>query len=81
MHELLKHNQLMNKLISQKQTQVVSCVVEGNSLRSTVRMTDVYMMTVLKLLHDIGGACRRYQDAHFRTNFEKIDIPRLRPVT
>ena len=37
-----------------KRVAVVSALVEGNSLRSTCRMTGVAMNTVLKLLAELG---------------------------
>jgi IS1 family transposase len=56
----------MNKLTRTKRAQVVGALVEGSSIRSTVRMTGVSMMTVLKLLREIGEVCRSYQDERFR---------------
>jgi IS1 family transposase len=55
----------MNKLDSAKRAQVVSCLVEGNSIRATVRMTGVAKNTVVKLLADLGAACSAYQDKVF----------------
>jgi IS1 family transposase len=52
----------MNKLDSAKQAQVVAALVEGNSIRSTSRMTDVARNTVSKLLVDLGSACAEYLD-------------------
>jgi IS1 family transposase len=52
----------MNKLPPEKRTQIVSCFAEGNSLRSTSRMVDVSLVTVLKFLKDIGAVCSEYQD-------------------
>lgn len=56
----------MNKLSTQKRTQVVAALVEGNSVRSTVRMTGVCKKAVLKLLVDLGMACAKYQDEKLR---------------
>ncbi len=47
----------MNKLPLAKQVQVVSALVEGNSIRATVRMTGVAKGTVIKLLERVGTAC------------------------
>jgi IS1 family transposase len=52
----------MNKLSRDKQAQVVAALVEGNSIRATVRMTSVAKNTVVKLLADLGLACAKYQD-------------------
>jgi len=56
----------MNKLDRKRQVRVVAALVEGNSIRATVRMTGVAKGTVLKLLVDLGDACERYQDAALR---------------
>jgi IS1 family transposase len=61
-HEPLKHNGAMNKLTRSKRSQVVSALVEGNSLRAVSRMTGVSKVTILKLLADLGRACADYQD-------------------
>jgi IS1 family transposase len=50
----------MNKLDSTKRKQVVAALVEGNSIRSTSRMTDVARNTVSKLLVELGAACSEY---------------------
>ena len=60
------HTSRMNKLRSDKRAQVVSCLVEGNSIRATVRMTGVAKNTVVKLLGNLGRACSKYQDETFR---------------
>lgn len=56
----------MNKLSKPKRAQVVAALVEGNSIRSTVRMTGVCKKAVLKLLVDLGTACARFQDHALR---------------
>ena len=56
----------MNNLPIERQMQVISALVEGNSIRSTVRMTGVAKDTVLKLLVRIGQACAEYQDKALR---------------
>jgi IS1 family transposase len=43
---------------------VIRCLVEGNSIRSTVRMTGVAKNTVAHLLVEVGTACAHFQDAH-----------------
>lgn len=52
----------MNQLTREKRVSVIAPLVEGNSIRSTVRMTGVAKNTVVKLLADIGQACQRYHD-------------------
>jgi len=55
----------MNRLNTEKRVQVLKCLVEGNSIRSTVRITGVAKNTVVKLLVDVGKACSEYQDKAF----------------
>jgi IS1 family transposase len=50
----------MNRLDKAKQIQVVSALVEGNSIRATVRMTGVAKNTIAKLLVELGAACSEY---------------------
>jgi len=56
----------MNKLSTAKRTAVVCCLVEGNSIRATMRITGVAKNTVTKLLVDLGAACSEYQDRTLR---------------
>jgi IS1 family transposase len=51
----------MNRLSNAERAQVIRSLVEGNSIRATVRMTGVAKNTVTKLLVDIGAACLAYQ--------------------
>ena len=52
----------MNKLTKEERVRVIAALVEGNSIRATVRMTGVAKNTVVKLLCDIGQACEEYHD-------------------
>jgi IS1 family transposase len=56
----------MNKLNNERRAQVVAALVEGNSIRATVRMTGVAKNTIVKLLEDLGTACANYQDEAMR---------------
>ena len=56
----------MNRLSTEKRALVIGALVEGNSIRATVRMTGVAKNTVTKLLVDLGEACSDYQDATLR---------------
>ncbi len=51
----------MTYMSTKRRAQVVAALCEGNSIRSTVRMTGAAKGTVLKLLADLGEACRGYQ--------------------
>jgi IS1 family transposase len=50
----------MNKLDAVKRAQILSMLVEGSSLRSTARVCDVTLNTVLKLLVTAGQVCERF---------------------
>ena len=52
----------MNRLSTEKRAQIIGALVEGNSIRSTVRMTGAAKNTITKLLADLGEACAEYQD-------------------
>ena len=54
----------MNKLTTEKRTQILTMLVEGNSLRATSRMADVSINTVTKLLVDAGRACQEYHNEY-----------------
>jgi len=56
----------MNQLPLERRIQILSALVEGNSLRSTSRMCRVSINTVTKLLIDVGRACARYQHETMR---------------
>ena len=56
----------MNRLSTGKRVQIVSALVEGNSLRATTRMVGVSINTVTKLLVDLGRACADYQGKALR---------------
>lgn len=54
----------MNKLPLHKRTQIISLLVEGNSLRSTSRVANVSINTVTKLLVDVGRACMDFHNSN-----------------
>jgi IS1 family transposase len=56
----------MNRLTTERRAQIIGALVEGNSIRATVRMTGAAKNTVTKLLVDLGEACAAYQDASLR---------------
>lgn len=56
----------MNRLSRQKQAQIISALIEGNSIRSTSRMFGVSKDTVLKLQVEAGYRSADYQDKTFR---------------
>lgn len=56
----------MNRLSIKERAAIIRALVEGNSLRSTTRLTGHSINTVSKLLVEIGEACDAYQDEHVR---------------
>jgi IS1 family transposase len=56
----------MNRLSRAERAQIIRCLVEGNSLRSTTRLTGRSINTVTKLLVELGAACEAYQIEHLR---------------
>jgi IS1 family transposase len=52
----------MNRLSTEKRAQIIGCLVEGMSIRATVRITGAAKNTITKLLVDLGEACEAYQD-------------------
>ena len=47
----------MNRVPLARRTQIINCLVEGNSIRSTERMTDTHRDTVMRLLVEVGEGC------------------------
>jgi IS1 family transposase len=56
----------MNCLDIETRTRIVNCLVEGCSIRATVRMTGAAKNTIVKLLADLGTACAAFHDRTVR---------------
>src|SRR5437762_626296 len=56
----------MKRLSMEQKTRVVAALVEGNSIRSTMRMTGVSKNTIIKLLLDLADASAAYHDMNIR---------------
>ncbi len=56
----------MNRLNLARRTQIISCLVEGNSIRSTERMTNAHRDTVMRLMVEAGTGCEALMDAEMR---------------
>jgi IS1 family transposase len=52
----------MNQLDTAKRAQIVKCLVDGVSVRGTVRITGASKNTIQKLLLELGDACSKYLD-------------------
>lgn len=56
----------MNCLDTETRAKVISCLIEGCSIRATVRMTGVAKNTIVKLLSDLGCACSAFHNRTVR---------------
>ncbi len=56
----------MNRLSIEDRAKVINCLIEGCSLRSTVRLTGVAKKTVSRILVETGKACAEYHDKIMR---------------
>lgn len=54
----------MNKLTTEKRSQILQLLCEGMSIRAITRATGASKTTVSKLLNDVGLACADYHDKH-----------------
>jgi IS1 family transposase len=68
----------MNRLSLEDRAQIVSLLVEGNSLRAITRITGKSINTVTKLLVDVGTACLIYQNETLRNlNCKRIQCDEI----
>jgi IS1 family transposase len=56
----------MNRLSTVERAAIIRCLIEGNSVRSTSRITGAARNTITTLLVDLGRACSAYQDRALR---------------
>jgi IS1 family transposase len=56
----------MNQLTNKTRARVIAALVEGNSVRATVRMTGIAKNTIAKLVTDLGPVCAAYMDQTLR---------------
>jgi len=57
---------MVNRLSTAERARIIGALVEGNSIRSTVRLTGAAKNTIAKLLLDLGSACSDFQDGALR---------------
>lgn len=68
----------MSVLSTKQRVQVVSCLVEGNSVRSTSRLTGIAKGSILKLLVEMGEVCAAYHDEHvWRLHSKRIQADEI----
>lgn len=56
----------MNRVPLARRTQIINCLVEGNSIRSTERMTETHRDTICRLLVEVGEGCAKIMDEKMR---------------
>jgi IS1 family transposase len=68
----------MNRLSTERRGQVIACLVEGMSIRATVRVTGVAKNTIVNLLAGLGEVCSAYQDRTLRNlSCERIECDEI----
>ena len=53
---------MVHILPREKQIEVLHHLVEGNTLRSTARLTGVHRTTIMNLAVQFGGQCKSFMD-------------------
>ena len=62
----------MNRTSLARRTQIINCLVEGNSIRSTERMTNTHRDTIMRLMVEVGTGCAALANEQMR------NLPRQR---
>jgi hypothetical protein len=61
----------MNRVPLARRIQIINCLVKGNSIRSTERMTGTHRDTICRLLVEVGEGCAK---THGRAN-ARVAVP------
>lgn len=56
----------MNRVPLARRSQIINALVEGNSIRSTERMTETHRDTICRLLVEVGEGCAKIMDERMR---------------
>lgn len=68
----------MNRLTLDRRTQVINCLVEGNSIRSTERLTNTHRDTIMRLMVQVGRGCSRLMHEEMRDlTCERIQVDEI----
>jgi IS1 family transposase len=69
---------MVNRLSIARQTQIISALVEGNSIRSVERMTNTHRDTIMRLGFQIGKGCHKLMHEKMRhLNCERIECDEI----
>jgi len=56
----------VNRTPLARRTQIINCLVEGNSIRSTERMTNTHRDTIMRLMVEVGTGCAALHNEQMR---------------
>ena len=56
----------MNRTPLARRTQIIGALVEGNSIRSTERMTNTHRDTIMRLMVEVGTGCAALANEQMR---------------
>jgi len=69
---------MSNILPRHKQIEVLHHLVEGNTLRSTARLSGVHRTTIMKLMVDFGQRCKAFMDRQLRgLTLEHVEVDEI----
>jgi IS1 family transposase len=69
---------MANVMKREKQEQVIKCLLEGSSVRSTERLTGVHRDTIIRLMVRAGNGSKKLMDEKFRNlNFKQIQMDEI----
>ena len=68
----------MNRLDLARRTRVINCLVEGNSIRSTERLTNTHRDTIMRLMVRVGDGCAALMDREMRDlNCRRLQVDEI----
>jgi IS1 family transposase len=68
----------MNTLSNDQKTTAIQSLIEGNSIRSTERMTGIHRDTIMRLLVRTGELCVRFMDEHIKNvQAQKVQVDEI----
>jgi len=68
----------MNRLSLERRAEIISALIEGNSVRATGRLMNAAKGTILSLVADVGNVCDAYQRSrHVNLSCERIQVDEI----
>jgi IS1 family transposase len=68
----------MNRTPLARRTQIIGALVEGNSIRSTERMTNTHRDTIMRLMVEVGNGCATLANEKMRDlNCQRIQVDEI----